>query len=469
MATANTMKELEQVLQRVMIRDHAGELRPLREAIYAVLRVFADAIDKNAPDHGCQLGIEQICLRSRKQSSAVYQAMVDAVSLGLLRRSKPEHGARYATHINFLHPRLIEASQKSRPYLGPKLIFDQAIKTPKTGLKSANLKEKKMVKSEKNQASQDILDVRNLDIQIPKIEPVFNTPPRPESLGLEPVVAVGLTPLPPAPSGGGVCLSPLPFFDQNQVFKDLEIFSNFLIKNEIVDIRTQVQRRRKSDHQRGGMIKNFETHPKNIDDLKFAVSRAKNKNYELTMQAAGLILIDDLDLLKVEEILATGLRVAVIETSPGNFQALLPTGSTWREDQVRSTQRALSARFGGDGNATATGQPHRLPGSVNQKNGGYFVTRLHCMQAGELIQPALWIPGSPASRPQQQHRNASGKDDTPSGRDFGRACELVSKGGTESFVIEEIRVRAAARGRHGDHDKYAVRTVANAITRLASK
>lgn len=483
MATAKThMKELEQVLQRVVIRDLTGELRPLREGVYAVLRVLADAIDKNKPDQGCQMSIAEIRHRSKKQSSAIYVAFNEATSLGLLKRSKPESGARYATHINFLHQRLIEASQKSRPFKGPQIIFDQPIKTTKKVSKNANLKEKKMAKSEQNQASQTTLDVRKLDVQNVEEEHVVNTPrPRPECIGLDHSDAAdALNPLLPAPPGGRGVGIPGPVLDSaravsNDFLEGLIKFSDFLINHNITSVRTEVQRRRKSDGQRGGLIKNFQTWPQNYDDLKDAVLRAALNNHEISLQAEKLLLIDDFNHDAVNDFLELGLACAVIETSPDNFQVLIPTHDVWQKEQVVGTQKALCSIYGGDANSTQFGKIHRLPGSMNKKNGGCFVTKLHLIQDGELIQPMFPIQKIESNsmaidtRPPQRHRSLEGVDTSESGRDFGRACELLTTGNSVREVEQDISTRARDRQRHGDHDDYAKRTVASAVAHLSTK
>jgi hypothetical protein len=95
------------------------------------------------------------------------------------------------------------------------------------------------------------------------------------------------------------------------------------------------------------------------------------------------------------------------------------------------------------------------------------VARLHLVQAGTLIQPvAVELAAAITPGHQAQHRGAAGRDNTPSGQDFGRACELLTKSQPEQIVINEIADRAASRGRHGDHIRYAARTVKNAILRL---
>lgn len=208
--------------------------------------------------------------------------------------------------------------------------------------------------------------------------------------------------------------------------------------------------------------------PKNFGELSHQVQRAAVGRFEITMQSSGLILIDDLTENNLAAFLASGLESVVIETSPKNFQALLATRPGWSVDQIRNAQRALAARFGGDGNATAARQLHRLPGSLNQKNGGLFVTRLHTMQTGDLIEPVDTQLTAAASSSGQsaQHRSTSGCDITPSGSDFGRACQLISAGASHDVVVAEIARRATERSRRGDHLVYAQRTVQNAVLKL---
>ena len=78
------MKELEHVLQRVRIRDQDGIERKLKESIYAVMRVLADATLKNHPELGCQMSIPEICKRSRKERSTVMAADPDPFPVPLI-------------------------------------------------------------------------------------------------------------------------------------------------------------------------------------------------------------------------------------------------------------------------------------------------------------------------------------------------------------------------------------------------
>jgi RepB DNA-primase from phage plasmid len=460
------MKELEHVLQRVRIRGQDGIERKLKESIYAVLRVLADAIKKDAPELGCQMSIQELCKRSRKERSTVMAALAEAQRLKLLWRMAPGGGARYATHLNLIHIRLVEASQKSRPFLGSSIVFDDPVKTPKIPSKNATSKNSKMDKTQQIKGSQEVLDIQNLDIQILDREHVLNTPPAPHvlvstSLGALPAPSTSLS---PCPIGAGGCGSGIPVLTES-TFKELKIFSDFLEKINASGVKTQFQRRCKKKDQRGPTF--MLSWPKNYADLRVVVERAAGLKFE--MHADRLLLVDDLDIDSVDLLLAERFEAAIIETSQKNYQALVATGPGWSEEQVRATQRWLAIQFGGDGNATGIKQPHRLPGSLNQKQAGCFVTRLHCVQAGKLIEPAAvearaGLTRAPAS--QAQHRGAGGKDNTPSGFDFGRACEMLAKGQPEQIVVAEIADRASARGRGGDHLSYATRTVKNAALRM---
>ena len=217
------MKELEHVLQRVRIRGLDGIERKLKESIYSVIRVLADATLKDAPERGCQMSIQELCKRSRKERSTVLEALAGAQRLGLLTRHAPSGGARYATNINLISIRLIEASQKSRPFLGPVIVFDDQPILPKKASKNATFKATEMNKTQQTCGFPEVLDVQNLDVQILDGEHVLNTPPAPESIS---VLAVGFEPHPanPIPSplsscpigAGGVILTSMHFQDQPQ-------------------------------------------------------------------------------------------------------------------------------------------------------------------------------------------------------------------------------------------------------------
>ncbi len=470
------MKELEHVLQRVRVRLPGGRETKLRERVYAVLRVLAAATLSGAPERGCQLSIEEISKRSFKQRSTVLAALSEARQLGLLTRHSPASGAAWPTHINIFSIRLVEAAQKSRPFLGPPIIFDGLDTPTENTPKNAAGETQKMRKSEVLQGFQEVSGVQLLDVQYLDPEVIFKHPPAPAYLLLPDFgAAVPPTiPAPPARGAGGDSASLSPFSGGRPkrfcllpaVFGELEVFSNFLEKNNVGLVDTHFQRRKK-EGIRGG--KYMQRQPQSFHELAKIVEQAAAEKVEVAFCATNLILIDDLTESNLIDLEKEGFEMAIIETSGGNFQALLVIGPGWTLGQKRDTQRALAARFGGDGGAVAAGQPHRLPGSLNLKNGGCWVTKLCVVQTGKVIEPAAQID-EPAKKATPIPANflATGRDVSPSGRDFGRACQLLAGGAPPAQVEAEISARASARSKPGRPEIYAAITVKAALARLSS-
>lgn len=469
------MKELEHVLQRVRVRLPDGSETKLRERVYAVLRVLGAATLSGAPDRGCQLSIEEISKRSYKQRSTVLAALAEARQLGLLTRHAPAPGAAWPTHINIFSIRLVEAAQKSRPFLGPPIIFDGRGTPPKNTQKTATGETRKMQKSEDLQGFQAPQGVQLLDVQYLDPEFIFKHPAPaplllPPGFGTSPPPAVPASPwgaggdpgfLSPFSGGRPKKVSLLP-----AVFADLKVFSEFLEKNKVGLVTTHFQHRKK-DGQRGG--KYMPGLPADFQALAKIVAKAAAEKVEVACVIENLILIDDLTESGLGDLKKEGFEMAVIETSAGNFQALLVIGPGWTLSQKRDTQRALAARFGGDGGAVAAGQPHRLPGSLNLKNNSCWVTKLWVVQAGQLIEPVTQIyePARKATLTPSSF-SAPARDTSPSGQDFGRACQLLAGGASTAQVEAEISARAVDRYKPGRPEVYAALTVKAALSRLSS-
>lgn len=84
------------------------------------------------------------------------------------------------------------------------------------------------------------------------------------------------------------------------------------------------------------------------------------------------ILVDDLSREKVQKMRDEWSPAVVMETSKGNFQAVLRVPKNPDEHEARAVQRAsadIAKILGGDSAATATGQPFRVPGFRNRKPG----------------------------------------------------------------------------------------------------
>jgi RepB DNA-primase from phage plasmid len=277
----------------------------------------------------------------------------------------------------------------------------------------------------------------------------------------------------PPPGGGVLEGSTKVKLLEDSVFFDLKIFYDFAIKNEAVGINVHHQRRNKVDKNgkvgRGGTFNPYLKN--NYNQLCWLVRRAASRQWEIGCGGGQFILVDDLDINSVKELMAEKLSVCILETSLGNFQAILPKIGIWSDAQTKETQEALCGQFGGDANAVSSRQPHRLPGSLNQKNNDCFVTKLSLIQDGKILSPLDFSSTQIIEKPKaaikkQGHRNDSGKDETASGQDFGMVCKMLKTGKCDQEILSKLLASCEARCKKGSHQKYANLTLKNARTIL---
>ena len=280
--------------------------------------------------------------------------------------------------------------------------------------------------------------------------------------------------LSPPPLGGGVLATPLKIkLLEDSVFSDLKIFYDFSYKNGIDGINVHHQKRNKikknGQIERGGTFDPYLNNDYN--QLCWAVRRSASRRWEIGCSGGQFLLIDDLDFDSVIEFLAEKLEACILETSQGNFQALLPKIGSWTDIQVKTAQINLSQQFGGDANAVSSRQPHRLPGSLNQKNNACFVTQLAQIQHGKILEPTNFgsteiIENPKTAIKKQAHRNESGGDDTASGQDFGMICKMLKTGKSDQDILSKLFASCEVRGKKGSHQKYANLTLKNARASL---
>lgn len=230
---------------------------------------------------------------------------------------------------------------------------------------------------------------------------------------------------PPAPPGGRAVLhNPQGTEIMNEKnFKEAGEFFNWLGRNGVLSARLAAQVRKKSDGQRGAPMglgqpgKPVAEGPPVrtaaaahlAQSLLARLQKMGKSRLELVTAAArtpqGLsksILIDDLDEGGVR-LLKTKWRGpgAILETSPGNFQAILILPEPMGKAERKSITDQLVAVLGADDGATSDGQFHRLPGSVNYKPAlaEPFTTRLveYFIGAGEGVQPIRPVARSVAA------------------------------------------------------------------------
>lgn len=201
------------------------------------------------------------------------------------------------------------------------------------------------------------------------------------------------------------------------------------------------------------------------------------------------IFVDDLKSSDLEKIPSSWARI-ILETSPGNFQAIFRAPSALDAAGRKKAQRAFIAHFGaGDYRASSGEQIHRWPGSMNFKRDEPFETRLvefigdgedlpaYLISAAEVA-PAENIEAPAAEKEARPHihairripvlqRSASTNtgDTTGSGLEFRWALVRLRRGIPRSQIIEEIANKALARGKRKnrlDAEQYAALTVRNA-------
>lgn len=266
------------------------------------------------------------------------------------------------------------------------------------------------------------------------------------------------------------------------------------------------QKRRKSDGQRGGIVPNVSrrefvgegTIPTLGRFADYLESKQMEGTFRVSQDSHPLLLVDDVaptDLPRLPS------AAAILETSPGNFQATLVAPRMLSRDEVLAVQTALIESVMGDVGANGSSQLRRFPGSINNKASldRAFATRVYRIpesfvlsidELDELLrvgtQKRLYMPSS-RSTPQPDSRalphrsteanrqrlpSPTGIDTSPSGKDFGLAIELLLKGVSKTEVIARVAERAGTRQKRGRglgdemHTQYAKRTVERALERL---
>jgi hypothetical protein len=274
-------------------------------------------------------------------------------------------------------------------------------------------------------------------------------------------------------------------------------------------LTTEVQSRKLSTGERGGTHKYRSRNVRlSKADVEMAnIARYAQKEFlEVTFRVNShshpLILIDDLD---ASNLCLLPDACAILETSPGNYQASIVAPRVLSSKEFVLVEDAFFEMLGGgDRGAKGIRQLRRLPGSINNKPelSTAFVTRveriserltLTLQELDDLIKTGRQIRGMcelDAEAPAEA-QNCSGasvssiendsalalnnavkrggtNDQSASGRDFGKAIELIRKGLDDASIIQQIMVSAGDRKKYGhapghpSHLVYAQGTVSRA-------
>lgn len=429
------MKELEQTLQRVRLVSPSGVIYRPRERVLAILKVLAAAHKNQAPYVGCSLAIPEIVRRSGKQRRTVLTALADAVTAGLLHRDRPagSTSGEHITLISTLNPVLLEASQKEKPWAGAPLLFHcqeeppakqggtitaraerakaqhvttRAIgKAKKNGtpmelfalLRERREREAASTQPMKKQAmkKEDMYETAGVQLLHPKYR-IKTRPPAAETGGS------GVSCLPPL--GGGAGSGPSMSDNKSEGVKAGDRSKFFDWWSQFSEFSHFDFQSRKKDGVRGGLLSTLvrgkgqsqiavctESTGAAMDRLKSdLVNKMRSQRVdrvEGVVRAAEVggrhktIFVDDLRIEMVDELKKFWCGPgAILETSLGNFQAILIASCTLDREQRSIVQKALCTRFDGDVNSAKNPvQLHRYPGSVNWKTGEPFETSLHSL------------------------------------------------------------------------------------------
>jgi RepB DNA-primase from phage plasmid len=217
-----------------------------------------------------------------------------------------------------------------------------------------------------------------------------------------------------------------------------------------------------------------------------------------------LLLVDDLSAEALDHLPSS---YAILETSPGNFQASIMSPRVLTPQEYLVAQDGLLLSLGGDEGAKGFQQLRRMPGSVNRKPElvETFVTKVHKVSANKTISDEELndlirlgnsvraaneqvIPVGPAStgkggvveshlerggfntlsEPTAVPRGDRAADHSGSGKDFGKAIELLHKNVPHETIVEKIAQLAVDRNKYGGGTEsslvkaYAKRTVEKA-------
>ncbi len=205
---------------------------------------------------------------------------------------------------------------------------------------------------------------------------------------------------------------------------------------------------------------------------------AQGMNVNIRPKGNHLSLLDDLTPLQLDNLKATGYQpCAIIETSPGNYQAWLDHGRELSDDEASSFARQLAEKAGCD--LAAAGRRHagRLAGFTNRKskhrkeNGLYPFVRLHYAaqrifdQAPTLTLPQPepvsnhYITTPHASKTIRDFHDDPRYDGDGSRADFAYALYGHSHGLSETDIVDAILTRDMShKGNAISQRKYAIYT-----------
>lgn len=265
-----------------------------------------------------------------------------------------------------------------------------------------------------------------------------------------------------------------------------------------VTIKAVAQKRLLSSGERGGLVPNLYryeplsgTKTPRLHSFATALESTFHEGtYSVVEADHPLLLVDDVRGKYLEQLPEA---CALIETSPGNFQATLVAPRNLSAEERLAVQRALIALVHGDPAANTRSQLRRFPGSVNNKASlaHAFISNVHSLPDALTLSEAelahllragenrrTWPLKEPRTDqcseglPSVEGQRSNSESQDPSAADFGHAIELLRNGKPKEHIIGVLINRAARRSKYGkgpgadEHRKYAELTFENARRRF---
>ena len=183
-----------------------------------------------------------------------------------------------------------------------------------------------------------------------------------------------------------------------------------------------------------------------------------------------LVFLDDVE-RRLALRIAGKYDCAVVETSPpGGCHVWLRCSRPLTEAERRRAQRWLVARTGADPGSVSGAHLGRLAGLKNWKRQGCWVNvralTVNCPPWDPQVVPRIDETEGRSRRGRDTPRR-SGRDLSPSGRDWGWVCSQLERGVDSGDVTRRLIARAEPR-RGADAARYARQTIQKATRHVAN-
>lgn len=213
-----------------------------------------------------------------------------------------------------------------------------------------------------------------------------------------------------------------------------------------------------------------------IERLPLSWARAENvRGAEIYIRPARgpswpLLFLDDLTPEMTRRVIRHYAALAIRTSLEGGCHLWLRVRRCLDEHERAEAQKWLAVRTGGDPASTSGEHLGRLAGFKNWKRGGSWVNVLGLASPQKrpwdpvLIHPTRPFGPTPHPVVTATTSSTSGRDTSPSGREWAWTCSMVERGVDPTEILTSLSHRAAPR-RGSDAARYARFTLSRALQR----